>query len=88
MARLSQYTTGYDSNTEDLPWDFWTDEERSWVISQGYERYMLKSKEVSGYLWYSRCNQISNLVFPVAVFAASCFLTGRSINVGRTYLRT
>lgn len=88
MSRLSQYTTGYDSDEkEDMPWDFWTDEERSWVIFQGYERFMLKSSEVAPYLRSSRINILGNLLFPVVAFAASTAITKRSVSVGRSYLR-
>ena len=87
MSRLSQYTTGYDTVTEDLPWDFWTEEERSWVIFQGYERYMLKSSEVAPYLRNARANQFGNALFPVAALLGSLLLTKRSVTVGRTYLR-
>lgn len=69
------YTTGYDTVKEDMPWDFWTDEERSWVVNQAYERFMLKSSEVQRYLTLARLHQVVGWVFPVGAWYASSFLT-------------
>ncbi len=42
MPRFSTYTLDY-STQETLPWYFWTDEERSYVIKQAYDRLYLTS---------------------------------------------
>ena len=43
MPRFSTYTADY-SRLETVPWYFWTDEERSYVIKQAYERLYLTSE--------------------------------------------
>jgi hypothetical protein len=43
MPRFSTYTAEY-STLETLPWYFWTDEERSYVIKQAYEKLYLTSE--------------------------------------------
>lgn len=47
MVKLSSYSNNYDDGKfEDLPWYFWTDEEKSLVIRNAYRDKMLKSKEI------------------------------------------
>jgi hypothetical protein len=87
MAKLSLYTTGYDEVKKDLPWDFWTDEEKSWVINQGYERFMLKSDELKSYLRSSRLLTITNALVPMATLFASYAFFKRSAHVGLTIAR-
>lgn len=43
MPRFSTYSADY-SKLETVPWYFWTDEERSYVIKQAYERLYLTSE--------------------------------------------
>jgi len=43
MPRFSTYAADY-SKLETVPWYFWTDEERSYVIKQAYERLYLSSE--------------------------------------------
>jgi hypothetical protein len=43
MPRFSTYAADYSKN-ETVPWYFWTDEERSYVIKQAYERLYLTSE--------------------------------------------
>jgi hypothetical protein len=43
MPRFSTYTADY-STLETLPWYFWTDEERSYVIKEAYRRLYITSE--------------------------------------------
>ena len=45
MVKLSLYSCDYEEGKfEDMPWDFWTDEEKSQVIYQAYKDNVIKSK--------------------------------------------
>jgi hypothetical protein len=77
MAKLSLYTSGPIEPKEEMAWDFWTDEEKSYVVWQGYDRYLLKSSEVKEYLHHSRMLSITNFAFPVV-----SYLTFRLLRAG------
>lgn len=66
MPRFSTYTADY-SKLETLPWYFWTDEERSYVIKQAYERLYLTSEEVKPYLEVTKRHYISQWAVPAAL---------------------
>jgi hypothetical protein len=67
MVKLSSYSYGYeDGNFEPLPWEFWTEEEKSQVIYQAYKSHYLTSTEVKPYLDVSRRHMITQFLGPVA----------------------
>lgn len=66
MPRFSTYTADY-SRLETVPWYFWTDEERSYVIKQGYERLYLSSEEVKPYLDVTKRHYITQWLVPAAL---------------------
>ena len=74
MPRLSTYSNfDYpDGQEQIMPWEFWTEEERSLVIGEGYKDLVLTSKEVKPYLDASRLHFYTQWVVPLAA-AALCF---------------
>ena len=55
-----------------MPWEFWTEEERSLVIREGYKDLVLTSAEVKPYLDASRLHFFTQWLVPIAA-AAACF---------------
>lgn len=72
MPRFSTYVADY-SKLETLPWYFWTDEERSYVIKQAYERLYINSEDVKPYLDVTRRHYISQYVVPAGLAIAYQF---------------
>jgi hypothetical protein len=66
MPRFSTYAADY-SRLETVPWYFWTDEERSYVIKQAYERLYLTSEEVKPYLNVTRTHYYAQWLVPAAL---------------------
>lgn len=81
MAKLSLYTTGMDTPHQEMPWDFWTDEEKSYVIWQGYDKFLYKSAEVEEYLKASRWLNVTNWLFPVVSYATFLMLRRNVLKV-------
>lgn len=48
-----------------MPWEFWTDEERSLVIKEGYKDLVLTSAEVKPYLNASRLHFYTQWLVPL-----------------------
>jgi hypothetical protein len=48
-----------------MPWEFWTEEERSHVINQAYKQRYLTSKEVKPYLSASATHMITKYLGPI-----------------------
>lgn len=69
MPRLSTYSNlDYaDGDEEILPWEFWTDEERSLVIKEGYKNLIITSPEIKSYLNTSRLHFWTQWLVPLAV---------------------
>lgn len=55
-----------------MPWEFWTDEERSLVIREGYKDLVLTSNEVKPYLNASRLHFYTQWLVPI-VAAGVCY---------------
>lgn len=55
-----------------MPWEFWTDEERSLVIKEGYKDLVLSSAEVKPYLNASRIHFYAQWLVPI-VAAGVCY---------------
>lgn len=55
-----------------MPWEFWTDEERSLVIREGYKDLVLTSAEVKPYLNASRLHFYTQWLVPLLA-AGVCF---------------
>lgn len=74
MPRLSTYSNfDYpDGEERTMPWEFWTEEERSLVIREGYKDLSLTSNEVKPYLDASRTHFYTQWLVPLAA-AAVCF---------------
>lgn len=74
MPRLSTYSNfDYpDGQERIMPWEFWTEEERSLVIREGYKDLVLTSQEVKPYLNASRLHFYGQWLGPLAA-AAICF---------------
>lgn len=74
MPRLSSYSNfDYpDGEERIMPWEFWTDEERSLVIREGYKDLVLTSSEVKPYLDASRRHFYTQWIFPLAAVGL-CF---------------
>jgi hypothetical protein len=74
MPRLSTYSNfDYPEGEEQImPWEFWTDEERSLVIKEGYKDLVLSSAEVKPYLNASRLHFYTQWLVPLAA-AGVCF---------------
>lgn len=65
MVKLSQYSNGYEEGKFELmPWEFWTEEEKSQVIYQAYKDHYLTSKEVKHYLDVGRTHMITQFLVP------------------------
>ena len=58
----------YAENLRLKPWFTLTDEERSYVLYNGYKRRVFKSEEVSDYLRTVRLSNISQVLFPVVAY--------------------
>ena len=67
-----------------MPWEFWTDEERSLVIKEGYKDLVLTSGEVKPYLDASRLHFYTQWLAPIAV-AAACFGPFRGSLLSKAY---
>lgn len=85
MPRFSTYTADY-STLETMPWYFWTDEERSYVIKQAYERLYLTSEQVKPYLDVTRRHYYSQYAVPAAL-GAGYFFGLKHISPFRTFYR-
>lgn len=66
MPRFSTYAADYSKN-ETVPWYFWTDEERSYVIKQAYERLYLTSEQVKPYLDVTRRHYFAQWLVPAVL---------------------
>jgi hypothetical protein len=67
MPRLSSYSN-YDypeGHEQIMPWEFWTEEERSLVIKEGYKDLVLTSREVKPYLNSSRIHFYTQWFVPI-----------------------
>ena len=53
-----------------MPWEFWTEEERSLVIREGYRDLIITSPEVKQYLDVSRTHFWTQWLVPLGVAAA------------------
>lgn len=71
MPKLSSYSNfDYpDGQEEIMPWEFWTEEERSLVIREGYRGLVLTSPEVKPYLNTSRIHFWTQWLVPIAAAA-------------------
>lgn len=87
MAKLSLYSNP-DQPKEYMPWDFWTDEEKCYVINQGYENFMLKPEELTTYLRSSRLLTLTNWIFPLATLPLTNYLFRNRIQMTNNYART
>jgi hypothetical protein len=69
MPQLSSYSNlDYpDGEERIMPWEFWTEEERSLVIKEGYRDLVLNSREVKPYLDASRMHFYTQWLVPLAV---------------------
>lgn len=47
-----------------MPWEFWTEEQKSQVIYQAYKEHYLTSKEVKSYLDVGRTHMITQFIVP------------------------
>ena len=85
MPRLSTYSNyDYPEGEEQImPWEFWTDEERSLVIKEGYKDLVLSSTEVKPYLNASRAHFYTQWIVPL-VAAGVCFGASRSHHARRS----
>lgn len=74
MPRLSSYSNfDYpDGEERIMPWEFWTEEERSLVIRESYKGLSLTSSEVKPYLDASRLHFWTQWIVPLAA-AGVCF---------------
>lgn len=74
MPRLSTYSNyDYPEGEEQvMPWEFWTDEERSLVIKEGYKNLILTSSEVKPYLNSSRLHFYTQWLVPILA-AGFCY---------------
>ena len=86
MPRLSLYSNlDYpDGEERIMPWEFWTEEERSLVIKEGYKDLVLSSKEVKPYLDASRVHFYTQWIVPLAV-AGLCFGPLRGSLLAKAY---
>jgi hypothetical protein len=86
MPRLSSYSNfDYpDGEEQIMPWEFWTDEERSLVIREAYKDLTLTSKEVKPYLDASRVHFYTQWLAPLA-FAGVCFGPLRATLLAKAY---
>lgn len=94
MVKLSSYSNNYDDGKfEDLPWYFWTAEEKSVVIRNAYADKTLNSKEIKPFLNASRTHAITQFVVPAAAailyfgplrttLASSFFRRSQNIGIG------
>ena len=48
-----------------MPWEFWTDEERSLVIKEGYSNLVLTTPEIKPYLNASRNHFYTQWLVPI-----------------------
>lgn len=73
MPRLSSYSNyDYPEGEEQvMPWEFWTEEERSLVIKEGYKDLILTSKEVKPYLNASRAHFYTQWIVPILALGVS-----------------
>lgn len=86
MPRLSSYSNfDYPEGEERImPWEFWTEEEKSLVIKEGYKDLILTSKEVKPYLNCSRLHFYTQWLVPIAA-AAICFGPLRATLLANAY---
>ena len=72
MPKLSSYSNfDYPEGKEEImPWEFWTEEERSLVIREGYRDLALTSPEVKSYLNTSRAHFWTQWLVPLGLAAA------------------
>lgn len=86
MPRLSTYSNfDYpDGEEQVMPWEFWTEEERSLVIREAYKDLTLTSAEVKPYLNASRIHFYSQWLVPIAA-AALAFGPLRSTLLAKSY---
>ena len=83
MPRLSVYKTGYDDGDEYVKlWEFWTEEEKSFVIHNAYQHLHLSSEEVRSYLATSRMHSITQWVGPLVLAGAYQFVLKDSVFKG------
>lgn len=80
MPKLSSYSNfDYPEGQEEImPWEFWTEEERSLVIREGYRDLVLSSPEVKQYLNVSRTHFWTQWLVPLGVAGA---LVGPARNI-------
>lgn len=53
------------------PWFALTDEERSYIVLEGYRKHVLKPEEVKPIIRNSRLNNMTNVAFPFVAFPLS-----------------
>lgn len=87
MAKLSMYSNP-DESKQYMPWDFWTDEERSYVINQAYTEFFLKPEEIQPYLRRGRLLTLTNWIFPVVTLPLANYLFRSHIRMTNSYFRT
>lgn len=73
MPKLSMYSNDIyrGDEGETMPWEFWTDEEKSLVIQNGYRRLILTSKDIRSYLNTTRAHFYTQWLGPISAFAFS-----------------
>ena len=89
MPRLSTYSNfDYpDGEERIMPWEFWTDEERSLVIREGYKDLIINSKQVKPYLDASRLHFYTQWLVPLTA-AALCFGPFRGSLLANVYKKS
>ena len=88
MPRLSTYSNyDYPEGEEQvMPWEFWTDEQRSLVIKEGYKDLVLTSTEVKPYLNASRIHFYTQWLVPI-IAAGVCYGPLRVSLLAHSYRR-
>ncbi len=70
-----------------MPWEFWTDEERSLVIKEGYKDLVLTSTEVKPYLNASKAHFYAQWLIPI-IAAGVCYGPLRVSLLARSYRKS
>ena len=86
MPRLSTYSNyDYPEGEEQvMPWEFWTEEERSLVIREAYKDLSVTSAEVKPFLQASRTHFYTQWLGPIG-FAALAFGPLRGTLLSKAY---